>query len=63
MKKNFLLSLVGVLAVLLGFTSCKKCKTCSYDGYTEEICQDDFDTKDQYKAYVKLLESYGAKCK
>jgi len=32
-------------------------------GVTEEICQDDFDSKDEYEASITLAESWGATCK
>lgn len=62
-KKSLFHFVLGTLALAVGLVSCKKCQTCTYDGYTEEVCQDDFENKEAYKAYIKLAEAYGAKCK
>ena len=59
MKKLLLLLCV----VAFGFTSCKKCQECTYAGQTEEYCEDDFDSKDEYEASIELLEALGADCK
>ncbi|PLX03101.1 MAG: hypothetical protein C0594_11090 [Marinilabiliales bacterium] len=61
--KNFLLPLVGFFALSLSFFSCNKCQDCTFMGVTEEICQDDFDSKDEYEASITLAESWGATCK
>lgn len=64
MKKFKLLKTVfAVLTLIIGLNSCKKCQTCSLDGYSDELCQDDFNSKELYKAYIKYLEAYGYKCK
>ena len=52
-----------LFGVSLGFSSCKKCQTCTYGTYSEDICQDDFDTKDEYKSYISLIEAFGGDCK
>lgn len=61
MKKFILLALV---AAGFGFTSCSKCKTCESASFPDlEICQDQYDTKEQYNAAVAVSEAAGYKCK
>lgn len=62
-KRSFTHLILGTLALAVGLVSCKKCQTCSYDGYSEEVCEDDFASKSLYKAYINYLEAYGYKCK
>lgn len=66
MKKQSMFKFVfGTLLLgTVGLISCdKSCYTCTYYGYKEEICESDFDSKSEFKAYIKYLESDGAKCK
>jgi len=61
MKKIMLFALV---AAGIGFTSCSKCKTCTISGSPDyTLCQEDFDTKEQYNAAVSLAELSGYNCK
>ena len=64
MKRTLLLLAVSALF----FTSCKKCVECTdcAEGITleqTEYCQDDFDSKDDYKEAVEFLEDLGCECK
>jgi hypothetical protein len=67
-KKLFTLGLVAMFG--LGLASCNKCVTCGdcADGVEiegdGEICEDDFDSKEDYDASVSLLESslFGCTC-
>jgi hypothetical protein len=74
MKKS-LLTVSLAVAFAFGFSSCKKCVTCSdcADGVeltdangntgTElEYCEDDFTSEEEYDASIALLESFGG-CK
>ena len=50
------------------FSSCKKCKECTLsnvmgDSGTEEICRDDFDSNEEYNAYIQIIEDIGGTCK
>lgn len=61
MKKSLylLIALIG-----LGFASCKKCQTCDSCGVLNaEYCQDDFDNKEDYDAFIANLEANGCDCK
>lgn len=60
-KSTFLMliTLVSIMSV----SACKKCQTCTFQGDSEEIYQDDFDNKDQYEATIELAEAFGATCK
>lgn len=61
MKKIMLFALV---AAGVGFTSCSKCKTCQHSTLPDvEICQDSYDTKEQYEAAVAVAEAAEYKCK
>ncbi|MDA9820665.1 hypothetical protein N9C06_07085 [Salibacteraceae bacterium] len=61
MKKRFLsLALAGCF--LMGLASCSTCVTCDCFGDSDEICESDFDSKDQYNASVDLLEALGCSC-
>jgi hypothetical protein len=62
-KVNLLKTVFGVLTLVIGLNSCKKCQTCRFGSYSDEVCQDDFGSKALYKAYIKYLEAYGYKCK
>ena len=49
------------------FTSCSKCVDCTDcpDEVTleqTEICQDDFDSKEDYNTAVGLVEAFGCEC-
>ena len=64
MKKLLLI----LLCLSLFFSSCKKCKECTLsngmgDTGTEEICRDDFDSNEEYNAYIQIIEDIGGACK
>jgi len=64
MKKLLLI----LLCLPLFFSSCKKCKECTLsnemgDTGTEEICRDDFDSNEEYNAYIQIIEDIGGTCK
>ena len=49
------------------FTSCSKCVDCTDCPDEEtleqtEICQDDFDSKEDYNTAVALVEAFGCEC-
>jgi len=46
----------------MGLASCSTCVTCDCFGDSDEICESDFDSKDQYNASVDLLEALGCSC-
>ncbi len=70
MKKNFIRTILGSLALMLGFTSCKKdCTECfratyTYAGggtYTYSLCEDVSGyTEAEWDAYMAELEAYAA---
>lgn len=56
--------LFALLVAGIGFTSCSKCKTCESSSFPDlTICQDQYDTKEQYDAAVAVSEAAGYKCK
>lgn len=64
--KRFAVIILVLLVVSL-FTSCKKCQTCTITvlgiSVSDDVCQDDFDSKDDYKDAIKDIEDAGGKCK
>jgi len=63
MKKLLLI----LLCLPLLFSSCSKCVDCADcpDEVTleqTEICQDDFDSKEDYNTAVGLVEAFGCEC-
>jgi|GEM_PF-250299 hypothetical protein len=62
MKKINLL-FAGLALFAISFTSCSKCQDCECFGDTEEICEDDFDSKSEYKDAITILEAFGCTCK
>ena len=62
MKKINLL-FVGLALFAFSFTSCKKCQDCECFGDTEEVCEDDFDSKSEYDDAITILEAFGCSCK
>ena len=66
MKKK-ILKITSIAIVSILFTSCSKCVDCTDcpDEVTldqTEICQDDFDSVDDYDAAVALIEALGCDC-
>jgi len=51
---------------IFSISSCKKCQTCSNDllGNTvsTEVCQDDFDSKEEYDLWIESYEASGGNC-
>jgi hypothetical protein len=63
MKKTIYL-FIAILS--FGLTSCDKCVDCTgcIGGDEGEVCQDDFDSKEEYDDAVALLEGVGGcECK
>lgn len=60
--------LFAAVAGFFAMTSCKKCVECTDcpTGVTftegNEICEDDFDSKDDYDAAVSVIEAFGCTC-
>jgi len=67
MKKK-LLQIITITLISVFFTSCSKCVDCTdcpetETGNTEtEICQDDFDSKEDYNTAVGLIQAIGCEC-
>ena len=66
MKKE-LLQIFTIALISVFFTSCSKCVDCTDcpDEVTleqTEICQDDFDSKEDYNKAVALAEAFGCEC-
>jgi len=70
MKKILLM-----LSVVFIFSSCNKCVECTnddfefyyngeeYGDYIEEVCSDNFESKDDYKDYIDDMEDNNWECK
>jgi hypothetical protein len=66
MKKKFL-QIITITLISAFFTSCSKCVDCADcpDEVTldqTEICQDDFDSKEDYNSAVASIEAFGCEC-
>ena len=66
MKKKFL-KIIAIALISSFFTSCSKCVDCAdcpeeVTLDSSEICQDDFDSKDEYDDAVALIEAFGCEC-
>ena len=57
MKKLLLIASIALI-----FTACNKCQDCTCDGYTTEICKDDFDSNSDYNEAIVALEIIGCNC-
>lgn len=61
--------LYTLLAISIIFSSCsKECKECTLsngmgDSGTEEVCRDDFNSNEEYNAYIQVIEDIGGSCK
>ena len=71
MKKILLIA-----AIAFAFTACNKCVECTHDSaeiqgpsgedygdYIQEICSDNFESKDDFNDYIDDLEDYDWECK
>jgi len=71
MKKILLLATIA-----FAFTACNKCVECTHDDYNyqgsegedygnyiEEVCSDNFESKDDYKDYIDDMEDNDWECK
>jgi len=71
MKKILLLA-----TIVFAFTACNKCVECTHDDYErngpdgsnygdyiEEVCSDNFESKDDYKDYIDDMEDEDWECK
>jgi len=49
----------------VGCSKCVECADCPEDVTLDqsELCQDDFDSKDDYDAAVAIIEAFGCDCK
>ena len=66
MKKKFL-QIIAIALISVFLTSCSKCVDCvGCPGEVileqTEICQDDFDSKEDYNTAVALIEAFGCEC-
>jgi hypothetical protein len=67
MKKK-LLQITTIALISVFFTSCSKCVDCagcpdeSMPLGSTEICEDDFDSKDDYNTAVAAIEAFGCDC-
>jgi len=61
MKKLLLI----LLCLPLLFSCSKECTLSNVmgDSGTEEVCRDDFDSNEQYNAYIQVIEDIGGSCK
>ena len=65
--RNKFLHIISIVLIFIFFTSCSKCVDC-VDCPAEvtleqtEICEDDFDSKDDYNTAVALIEGFGCTC-
>ena len=59
MRKTLLI----LLCLPLFFSCSKECKECYTIGMDEEVCRDDFDSNEQYNAYIQVIEDLGGSCK
>lgn len=64
MKVNFFKVVFGSILLMFGIAACgEKCQRCTYAGYSETFCEEEFDSKDEYKDAIKTVEALGATCK
>jgi hypothetical protein len=61
-KNNMKIYQCITLLALLLFVSCTKCEDCEFNGNTERLCEQDFDSPDQYQAAINAQEASGADC-
>lgn len=66
MKKK-ILQIFTITLISAFFTSCTKCVDCANcpDEVTleqTELCQDDFESKDDYNSAVAVIEAFGCEC-
>lgn len=61
-KKYFFIAML--FGVTVSTVACKKCQTCTYQSYEEEICREGaYNTPQLYDAYIRSLENQGYECK
>lgn len=63
--KKFYFSLLMVAFFAVGCSKCVECGDCPEEVTLDqsELCQDDFDSKDDYDAAVAIIEAFGCDCK
>jgi predicted aldo/keto reductase-like oxidoreductase len=66
MKKK-ILQIITITLISAFFTSCTKCVDCANcpDEVTleqTELCQDDFESNDDYNSAVAVIEAFGCEC-
>ena len=59
--------LIPILTCFFFFSisSCKKCQTCSNSlgsAFDVEVCQDEFDSKEEYELWIETYEAAGGDC-
>ncbi|MBG15297.1 MAG: hypothetical protein CL853_02975 [Crocinitomicaceae bacterium] len=51
---------------MLSISSCKKCQTCSITVLgatnTQEVCEENFNSKEEYEDWISAYESTGGEC-
>lgn len=60
MKKS-ILSALAVIIILLTLNSC--CQTCTYGGYKEQICRDQYTSDADYNNAIYAMEQAYWNCK
>ena len=65
MKRSFFL--LSLLFSAIGFFSCTRCVTCDQCPQTvslssEEICENDFASKEAFDREIQIVEGYGCTC-
>ena len=61
--------IIGLFSLVFTLSSCSKkcqeCGDCPTDVTIEqsEICEDDFETKEEYTSAIAVIEAFGCECK
>ena len=64
MKQNFFHGLLAAFGLMTFLSSCKsECYLCTIGTYSYQLCENDYSNRDEFEAYVDLLESQGYDCK
>jgi hypothetical protein len=54
--------LLFLLSIVFAFSACNKCQDCTCNSVATEVCQDDFDSNDDYNEAISALELSGCSC-
>ena len=58
-----LLNLIAILALaVVLLASCRKCQDCTCATTTEEVCEDNFQTIEEYDAEIEALKDLKCEC-